>query len=1499
MAEQDIDTLVNSRRGYKASNTRARNRTVTVINDLGDGDDPILAEQLIEDWKKKLDKYSDCDEVIQSHVDYDRGHTDNDVDKAEMEYFRAKSQVIAKRREFDLQQAQEQAEAAAADQNPAQGNNNAQGQNNGQGQNARLPKVDAKRPETLQEDCDHRVFKRWRPLWRNYANLTMMTDRHQQVQVAMFWECCSPGFLSMVQHSLGIRPETQRPVNEILDMIEAHLRSLRNPHLDMRDLLAVRQQDGQDYSNFCTKILELADYADAANINQDGLLIGLLLQGLKSETDKAKVMEKNPRTFDEARRYILELETARRGAKAIASSSNSAKLVAANKSNYKKTQSKKKEQESRPDKCTRFGAPASDHSRNKCPAMNTVCDSCGKKGHLQSVCFKGNKNTSNSNKKKQLSVIRVCATQTSECKTSNQVDVQLSSRKKTSTVTLRADTGADATVLGLSIYENSLQDKFPLRSPANDIAITGVDGNILKQAGTLILDMKIQGQRIKRQKIYVCHKINDGFLSRDACKGLNIISERFPLPMTAAANSCNPAKTMSATDQATPKLVELSVNKDQNTFDQELENWIKNLPDNPSEAQLQETDSKLRAFFNDVFEDSEVLKPMTGPIVGDPMVITLKEDAKPFAIHTARQVPYALRDKVKETLDELLSKDVIEPVGDIPTEWCHPIVVILKPGGSIRLCVDLGKLNSQVMRSTHPTKTPNEAIQGFKPTHQWFCKLDLKNGYWQLLLDEESRKLCVFITPEGKFRFKRAPMGFISTGDSYSYRGDVAMQGLPVEKIIDDIGGGHETFHGLIRLVCGILERCRKYNLTVNAKKSILCAKQIDFVGYKISHNSIEADPKKLDAIQDFAIPANRTDLRSFMGLVNQLSSFSHEIAATAAPLRGLLATKNEFLWLPEHAAAFEQVKKALVSAPVLGMFDPKAPTALHTDASRLNGLGYVLLQQQGEHWRLIQCGSRFLTDTETRYAMVELESLAIYWAIKKCHIYLAGLEHFEVITDHKELKTMFNKQALDAIENPRVQNYRSRLTSYNFTVDWKKGKLHNAPDALSRMPVTNPEEDEVTCEDVTRDDDPIKLHLSAINTQSNDLILEEIRKLAKEDKEYQRLKNAVATDTVKKNKNGYVSLFKKFTDELSIDDQLVLRGTQIVIPPSAIKDTIRKLHASHQGIVRTKRRARQTVFWPGMTSDLTNTVVACPDCAYYRPSNVPEPLTQDSLPTRPFEVTGADLFSYGNHEYLVYADRYSGYPYVAKYNNSPSTTMIIKELRHFFALTGIPNILRTDGGPQFASATMREYLKEIGVTWIPSSPHHHQSNGFAEAMVKSVKHVLAKTGGDINSQEFADGMLELRNTPREDGLSPAQRLFRRPLRTRVPIHESVLNTPLKDTSEADAKRLRNQKKKKNHYDRNTRGLPTIATGSHVFVQDPASKKWNRSALVNGRNDEHNYCLTFEDTGRVTWRNRKFLNLKVRPDEQPATSSENPNTEKIPRRSTRNRRSPSRYTAGH
>ncbi|XP_059096765.1 uncharacterized protein K02A2.6-like [Tigriopus californicus] len=533
----------------------------------------------------------------------------------------------------------------------------------------------------------------------------------------------------------------------------------------------------------------------------------------------------------------------------------------------------------------------------------------------------------------------------------------------------------------------------------------------------------------------------------------------------------------------------------------------------------------------------------------------------------------------------------------------------------------------------------------------------------------------------------------------------------------------------------------------------------------------------------------------------------------------------------------------------------------------------------------------RFLKDAETRYAIVELEALAIYWAIRKCRMFLAGLNHFTVITDHKPLKPIFNDQMLNSIENAKILSYRSRLSPYNFTGEWKCGKDHFIPDALSRAPISNPDDDEDDGAELDRSN----LQVAVVRAREVDLTLENLSAHARECPEYCRLKSAVEGNSVVKSRSGYVTLFKKVANELSVDSDLVLRGSRIVVPPPAIKDVLNMLHSSHQGVERTKRRARQIVFWPGFSSDIANMVESCSECAYFRPSNQPEPLIQADHPSRPFEMVTADFFSYGGSDYLVLSCRFSGFPFIQKFTSSSTASSLIKELRDIFAVLGVPNVFRSDNATVFASSLTQDFFKQWGIVWRPSSPHHPQSNGHAESNVKSLKYLLPKCGGEWGSDEFVAGLMELRNTPRSDGLSPAQHLFGRPMRTQLPVHWRAFLSEFQLQSETvDSKRLKDDQVRKAYFDRTSRVRKKLSLGEHVLVQNPITRRWDKHAKVVDNRSPRRYLLQFP-SGRLLERNLRFLR---RAPHHGFVLGDDQSEDAVPRRkSQRERRLPDRLQA--
>ena len=226
-----------------------------------------------------------------------------------------------------------------------------------------------------------------------------------------------------------------------------------------------------------------------------------------------------------------------------------------------------------------------------------------------------------------------------------------------------------------------------------------------------------------------------------------------------------------------------------------------------------------------------------------------------------------------------------------------------------------------------------------------------------------------------------------------------------------------------------------------------------------------------------------------------------------------------------------------------------------------------------------------------------------------------------------------------------------------------------------------------------------------------------------------------------------------------------------------------------------------------------------------------------------------------------MYADRLSGWPFVFHSTGETSAKDLISSLRTAFAATGAPSTLRTDGGPQFVARRTRDFLRRWGVTHQVSTPHFPQSNGHAEAAVKAVKRLVQKvcTRGELDSDEFAQGLLELRNTPRADGRSPAQVLYGRPLRSTVPAHHRAFaDVWQRAAEECDERAAVFKSRVAAHYDASARPLQQLRLSQSVLLQDPKTGLWDRTGAIVGIGNRRDYLVRLP-SGRVYWRNRRYI----------------------------------------
>ena len=673
----------------------------------------------------------------------------------------------------------------------------------------------------------------------------------------------------------------------------------------------------------------------------------------------------------------------------------------------------------------------------------------------------------------------------------------------------------------------------------------------------------------------------------------------------------------------------------------------------------------------------------------------------------------------------------------------------------------------------------------------------------------------------------------------------------------------------------------------------------MQFAGFTLTSEGYSVNKSIVKAIGDFPTPSSRTDLRSFCGLVNQLASSTRDVATALAPLRPLLSSHNDFLWTEVHDEAFQRAKQLLTSAPTLAYFDATKETRLHTDASTL-GLGFVLCQRsatEDTEWKTIQAGSRFLTDVESRYAVIELECLAVAWAIRKCNIFLAASDHFTVVTYHNPLIPILNSHRLDEIENPRLQRLRTRIMSYNFTAQWVKGTKNEAADALSRHPLQTPcvgDDDLAKREvDIGNNQTPnsqapslAQIRVSTLQPEEENLHLHELRQHAEDDQEYQDLRKVIV-DGFPNQRGLMTEPLKKFwaiKDNLSVDDGLIIYGCRLFIPTSLRATMLQRLHEAHQGISRSQARARLTIYWPGIDWDIEHFVQGCRHCQNNLPSNTKETLVNKPPPERPFQQIAVDFASYGGKQFLIVVDCKTDWPDIIEMGKDTTASKLISVLRDHFCRTAAPDLLWSDGGPQFTSSQLADFLKTWGVRHSRSSPHYPQSNGKVKATVKSMKKLIsaAWSGRSVNWNKLSPALLQYRNTPsRKDGMSPAQKLFGHPVQDSLPAHRRSFMAEWQKSSDTVDKALSsNQAKSEAYYNQQAHDLPDLQVDNHVAIQDPDSKLWDVYGVVTAIGPYRRYFVKTQ-SGRDFVRNRRFLRKRIAvsiatPEGGPAPPSDPP-----------------------
>lgn len=323
----------------------------------------------------------------------------------------------------------------------------------------------------------------------------------------------------------------------------------------------------------------------------------------------------------------------------------------------------------------------------------------------------------------------------------------------------------------------------------------------------------------------------------------------------------------------------------------------------------------------------------------------------------------------------MLANKIIEEDNG-PTLWQLPMVIVHKENGSIRICTDGRPLKEAIIRSRTAPVTINDVRHQLNGS-KYFSKIDLKNGYFQIPLDEESRKYTTFATHRGNYRYLRLNMGLSCSAEIFQREIARLLKGIKGQINISDdilIFAENEIEHD--RILDEVMQRIEDSGLTINIDKSIFKVQKLKFFGMIFSEDGISPDPDKVKSIQAALPPNDQTELKSFLGMTQFVAGFITDYSTKSAPLYDMLKQSNKFIWNANHEQAFKTLKDDICTKAT-AYYNPNWPTTLICDSSGI-GIGAILTQQDPDNKGnnvIIESHSRVLTEIEQRYSAIEKES--------------------------------------------------------------------------------------------------------------------------------------------------------------------------------------------------------------------------------------------------------------------------------------------------------------------------------------------------------------------------------------------------------------------------------------------------------------------------------------------------------------------------------------------
>jgi len=694
-------------------------------------------------------------------------------------------------------------------------------------------------------------------------------------------------------------------------------------------------------------------------------------------------------------------------------------------------------------------------------------------------------------------------------------------------------------------------------------------------------------------------------------------------------------------------------------------------------------------------------------------------DAQPIA-----QPPYKSawkeREEILNQVNKMKSQGIIE---DSNSPWSSPVVLVKKPDGTWRFCVDYRKLNSVTVDSVYPLPIIADALNRLEGA-TLFSLMDLQQGYHQLTVAKDDCQKTAFVTADGLYQFKVLPFGLKGAPARFQKTMDLVLAGLRWTSClvyIDDVVVWGSTLSQHLERLDQVLTCLERAGLKLKIKKCRFLESVLKILGHIVSRFGIAPDPEKVKAVSEFPEPdlikndtANIKLIQSFVGICSYYRRHVEGFSKIARPLTELTKKDSVFIWEEEQRKSFQSLKKALCNVALLNFPRYELPMEIYPDACGY-GLGATLSQKIDGIEKPLCFASRLVSKSEANYSITELECLALVWALKKFRNYIWGCKVL-VYTDHSALCWLMTKRDLAG----RLARWKLSIQEHDITIIYRSGKLHVNGDSLSRYPVDYPENEEeedvclavatvATFKDKGRDPDWLK------REQKHCLWWKEIIKTLSGGG---RHKNFIFKDGIL-----YVRTFHH--------DRVVER---LCVPKCLRFDICSNYHedmiAGHMGMTRTRNRICSRYFWPNMTEEINRFVRSCPSCQSRKGVlRKPAGFLQSIYVEKPFEKVGIDLLGpfplsgTGKRNIIVAVDYLTKWVEAAALPTGTTEDVVKFFMEYVFFRHGAPGQIITDRGKCFVSELAKSVTQVLQTNHKTTVAYHPQANG----QVEKINHILAQ----------------------------------------------------------------------------------------------------------------------------------------------------------------------------